>query len=114
VLRVAGPRLLDERDRSGVQLALDADPVAACMVASRVELAGVDSWRLGGELWGVGNKLEGLCFAGANLVPLRGERLALRAMASMWAQQSGWERIAETFLVMAFERLKSRLPERIS
>ncbi len=41
-------------------------------------------------------------------------QLALRAMASMWAQQSGWERIAETFLVMAFERLKSRLPERIS
>ena len=41
-------------------------------------------------------------------------QLALRAMASMWAQHSGWERIAETFLVMAFERLKSRLPERIS
>jgi aminoglycoside phosphotransferase (APT) family kinase protein len=41
-------------------------------------------------------------------------QLALRAMASMWAQHAGWERIAETFLVMAFERLKSRLPERIS
>jgi hypothetical protein len=81
VLRVAGPRLLDERDRDVVRLALDADPVAACMVASRVELAGVDSWRLGGELWGVGTKLEGLCFAGANLVPLRGERAALRAFA---------------------------------
>ena len=64
-----------------MQLAMDADPVAACMVASRVELAGVDSWRLGGELWGVGSKLEGLCFAGANLVPLRGERVAMRAFA---------------------------------
>ncbi|HYR50696.1 MAG TPA: phosphotransferase [Candidatus Eisenbacteria bacterium] len=41
-------------------------------------------------------------------------QLALRAMASMWAQHSGWERIAETFLVMAFERLKSRLPEGVS
>jgi predicted GNAT family acetyltransferase len=81
VLRVAGPRLLDERDRICVQLAMDADPVASCMVASRVELAGVDSWRLGGELWGVGAKLEGLCFAGANLVPLRGERVAMRAFA---------------------------------
>jgi uncharacterized protein len=81
MLRVAGPRLLDERDRSGVQLALDADPVATCMVASRVELAGVDSWRLGGELWGMGSRLEGLCFAGANLVPLRGERGTLRAFA---------------------------------
>jgi hypothetical protein len=29
----------------------------------------------------------------------------------MWSQQRGWEQIAETFLVMAFERLKSRLPE---
>lgn len=38
-------------------------------------------------------------------------QLALRAMAFMWAQHSGWERIAETFLVMAFERLKSPPPE---
>jgi hypothetical protein len=38
-------------------------------------------------------------------------QLALRAMAFMWAQTPGWERTAETFLVMAFERLKSRLPE---
>lgn len=81
VLRVGGPRLLDERDRPEVQLVLDSDPVAACMVASRVELAGVDSWRLGGELWGVGSRLEGLCFVGANLVPLRGTRPALRAFA---------------------------------
>lgn len=64
-----------------MQLALDADPIAACMVASRVELAGVDSWRLGGELWGMGSRLEGLCFAGANLVPLRGSRPTLRAFA---------------------------------
>jgi predicted GNAT family acetyltransferase len=81
MLRVAGPRLLDERDRLGVQYVLDADPVASCMVASRVELAGVDSWRLGGELWGTGSRLEGLCFVGANLVPLRGERGSLRAFA---------------------------------
>lgn len=38
-------------------------------------------------------------------------QLALRAMAFMWAQTHGWERIAETFLVLGFERLKSRLPE---
>jgi hypothetical protein len=38
-------------------------------------------------------------------------QLALRAMAAMWSQSSGWERVAETFLVMAFERLKSRLPQ---
>jgi thiamine kinase-like enzyme len=36
---------------------------------------------------------------------------ALRAMAFMWAHSRGWERIAETMLVMGMERLKSRLPE---
>lgn len=38
-------------------------------------------------------------------------QLALRAMSFMWAQVPGWERMAETFLVLAFERLKSRIPE---
>ena len=38
-------------------------------------------------------------------------QLALRAMAAMWTQSRGWEQIAETFLVLAFERLKSRVPE---
>src|SRR4029077_12662098 len=38
-------------------------------------------------------------------------QLALRSMSFMWAQSHGWERASETFLVMAFERLKSRLPE---
>lgn len=60
---------------------LDADPVAACMVAARVESAGLDPWRLGGELWSAGSRLDGLCFSGANLVPLRGDRGALRAFA---------------------------------
>jgi aminoglycoside phosphotransferase (APT) family kinase protein len=38
-------------------------------------------------------------------------QLSLRAMAFMWAQTHGWERIAETFLVMAFERLNTPLPK---
>ncbi len=81
VLRVAGARLLDDRDRAGVRAVLDDDPVAACMVAARVEVAGLDPWRLGGELWTSGSRFDGLCFAGANLVPLRGDRHALRAFA---------------------------------
>jgi uncharacterized protein len=81
VLKLAGARLLGNRDAHWVRAALDADPVAACMVAARVEVAGTDPWRLGGELWGVGPRLDGLCFAGANLVPLRGDRTALRAFA---------------------------------
>jgi len=51
------------------------------MVAARVEVAGLDPWRLGGELWAVGPRMESLCFSGANLVPLRGERSALRSFA---------------------------------
>ncbi len=64
-----------------MRAALDDDPVAACMVAARVEVAGLDPWRLGGELWAVGPRFDGLCFSGANLVPLRGDRAALRSFA---------------------------------
>ena len=81
VLRLAGARLLDDRDRGAVRALLDADPVASCMVAARVELAGLDPWRLGGEMWGVGSRIDGLCFSGANLVPLHGNRHALRSFA---------------------------------
>jgi aminoglycoside phosphotransferase (APT) family kinase protein len=38
-------------------------------------------------------------------------QFALRAMAFMWSQTRDWDRIAESLLVMGFERLKSRLPE---
>lgn len=38
-------------------------------------------------------------------------QLALRAMAYMWSQLPGWEQGSESLLVLAFERLNSRLPE---
>lgn len=66
---------------------LTADPVASCMVASRIETLGMDPWRLGGELWGCeprglrSGRLDSLCFAGSNLIPLQGNRSALRAFA---------------------------------
>jgi predicted GNAT family acetyltransferase len=87
VLRLAGARQLDERDRLAVRAMLMADPVASCMVASRIENLGMDPWRLGGELWGCeprgfrGGRLDSLCFAGSNLIPLQGNRSALRAFA---------------------------------
>jgi uncharacterized protein len=86
VLRLAGARLLDERDRAAVRSVLVADPVAACMVAARVDALGLDPWRLGGELWGCeprgrSHRLDSLCFAGPNLIPLQGNRSALRAFA---------------------------------
>lgn len=60
---------------------LDSDPVVACMVATRVEAAGLRPMRLGGELWGYGSKLDGLCFSGVNLIPLCGGSGAMRAFA---------------------------------
>ncbi len=38
-------------------------------------------------------------------------QFALRAMTAMWMQKPGWHRTAETYLVLGFERLKSRLPD---
>lgn len=78
--------MLDERDLIDVREVFDKDPVAACMVAARVEVAGLDPWRLGGEMWGsdsrpIRGKVEGLCFSGPNLIPLRGGPAAMRMFA---------------------------------
>lgn len=87
MLRLGGARLLTDRDLAGVQAMLDADPVASCMVSARVEVAGLEPWRLGGEMWGTDSRplrsgrLDGLCFAGPNMVPLRGSQAALRVFA---------------------------------
>ncbi|MER7013410.1 GNAT family N-acetyltransferase [Saccharopolyspora sp. NPDC000359] len=81
MLKLAGARLLEERDAMLVRSVLDSAPVATCMVAARVEEAGIHPLRLGGELWGYGSKLSGMCFSGANLIPLRGGLDAMRAFA---------------------------------
>ncbi len=57
------------------------------MVAARVEVAGLDPWRLGGELWAADGRtarvgrFTGLCFSGPNMIPLRGNTAALRSFA---------------------------------
>lgn len=87
VLKLGGARLLDDRDTAAVSAALDEAPVTGCMLAARVELAGLEPRRLGGELWGIergrrrGNRLEGLCFAGPNMIPLFGDGPGWRAFA---------------------------------
>ena len=96
VLKHAGARLLDDRDVRGVRAALATDPVMSCMVAARIENSGLNPWRLGGELWGFsrsperghGGGLDGLCFSGANLVPLCGGRSAIRAFAERAARRA--------------------------
>lgn len=85
-MRLADARLLDDRDQPAVHAVFSADPVSSCMVSARVELVGLDPWRLGGELWGTESRtrlggLQGLCFSGPNLIPLRGNAAALRLFA---------------------------------
>jgi predicted GNAT family acetyltransferase len=80
-------RLADERrvsvvrDAAIVRRALDLDPVGSCMVASRVADHGIDPAAIGGEMWTRNRPDESLCFAGANLIPLRGEVADLNAFA---------------------------------
>jgi predicted GNAT family acetyltransferase len=69
------------RDAAAVWRVLDADPVGSCMVAARVADHGVDPRSIGGELWTRGGVDESLCYAGANLIPLRGVPADLTAFA---------------------------------
>ncbi|HZA10151.1 GNAT family N-acetyltransferase [Mycobacterium sp.] len=80
-------RLVDERrvtlvrDAAAVRRVLDADPVGCCMVAARVADHGIDPGSIGGELWTRRGAGESLCYAGANLIPLRGALADLHAFA---------------------------------
>lgn len=69
------------RDAAAVTRVLDADPVGGCMVAARVAEHGVDPRAIGGELWTRGRAEDSLCYAGPNLIPLRGRPADLEAFA---------------------------------
>lgn len=69
------------RDVGAVIRALDEDPVGSCMVACRVAEYGVEPSAIGGELWTRRRPTESLCYAGANLIPLRGQLNDLHAFA---------------------------------
>lgn len=80
-------RLVDERrvsvvrDAAAVNRVFDDDPVGSCMVAARVADHGIDANAIGGELWTRRRAEESLCYAGANLIPLRGTAADLHAFA---------------------------------
>ncbi|MCL2552420.1 MAG: GNAT family N-acetyltransferase [Actinomycetia bacterium] len=76
-------RVLEPGDLDAALAVLDRDPVANAFVTSRVTIAGLDPWRLGGEMWGwySGGRLTSLCYAGANLVPICATAEAVRAFA---------------------------------
>ncbi|MGW6377789.1 GNAT family N-acetyltransferase [Rhodococcus sp. NPDC055112] len=81
MLKLLGARQLGARDRVHVLRVLDADPIASCMVAARIQDLGIDPRAINGELWSRGGPAESLCFSGANMVPLRGDLDDLRAFA---------------------------------
>ncbi|MDK3257797.1 DUF4081 domain-containing GNAT family N-acetyltransferase [Blastococcus capsensis] len=86
MLRSPAARVLDEADEPAVQRLLATDPVGACVVAGRVEVAGTSAVSLGAPLWGVGSggDLDAVCLAGANLIPFArpgAERAAAVAFA---------------------------------
>ena len=71
MLRTPTARVLDEADEPAVHRLLATDPVAACVLAGRIEAAGTTQATLGAPLWGVGSgrSLDAVCLAGANLIP---------------------------------------------
>ena len=81
---VSTTRVLEAPDLEDALDVLDRDPVANAFVAARVHVAGLDPWRLGGEMWGWyddAGRLEALCYAGANLVPVNAGPEAVRSFA---------------------------------
>ncbi|OBG41704.1 GCN5 family acetyltransferase [Mycobacterium alsense] len=111
IFRLVGERRVSVvRDAAAVWRVLDDDPVGSCMVAARVADYGVDPNSIGGELWTRRGPDESLCFAGANLIPLRGAPADLTAFAD--EAMSGTRRcsslVGRAELVMPmWERLES-------
>jgi uncharacterized protein len=89
VLSVPTARVLDEGDEPAVLRLLDSDPVAACVLAGRVEAAGTAAVALGAPLWGIGSgdDLDAVCLAGANLMPFAAPG-AERAAAAAFAERA--------------------------
>ncbi|MET7550582.1 GNAT family N-acetyltransferase [Streptomyces sp. NPDC005479] len=76
-------RVLEPSDLGAALAILESEPVANAFVTSRVQIAGLDPWRLGGEMWGwyADGRLRSLCYYGANLVPICATPEAVRAFA---------------------------------
>ncbi|WP_328395828.1 GNAT family N-acetyltransferase [Streptomyces sp. NBC_00390] len=83
-------RVLEPSDLGAALAILESEPVTNAFVTSRVQVAGLDPWRLGGEMWGwyADGQLRSLCYSGANLVPICATPDAVRAFADR-ARRSG-------------------------
>ncbi|MFJ9034212.1 GNAT family N-acetyltransferase [Streptomyces sp. NPDC102274] len=76
-------RVLEPRELDAALAILESEPVENTFVTSRVRVAGLDPWRLGGEMWGwyADGRLRSLCYSGANLVPICATPEAVSAFA---------------------------------
>lgn len=83
LLQTGSVRLLDAGDADEVERVLQGDPVGNVFVASRLGRWGYEHWRLGAQLWGYRgpDRLDGLCYAGTNLIPVAATPAALQAFA---------------------------------
>ncbi|MFF6776397.1 GNAT family N-acetyltransferase [Streptomyces sp. NPDC012637] len=83
MLTQSSTRVLEPADLGAALAVLDSAPVENAFVTARVQLAGLDPWRLGGEMWGwySDGHLTSLCYSGANLVPICATPEAVRAFA---------------------------------
>jgi predicted GNAT family acetyltransferase len=111
IFRLVGERRVSVvRDAAAVWRVFNDDPIGSCMVAARVADHGIETNSIGGELWTRRGPDESLCFAGANLIPLRGAPADLHAFAD--EAMSGTRRcsslVGRADLVMPmWERLES-------
>jgi len=82
-------RPLVDRDRAAALEICAEDPVANVFVESRIRAFGVDPGRLGAQLWGFeqAGRLESICYAGANLVPIQASSAAITAFAERAIRQ---------------------------
>ncbi|MER7520821.1 GNAT family N-acetyltransferase [Streptomyces sp. NPDC126499] len=83
MLTQSSTRVLEPADLGAALAVLDSAPVENAFVTARVQIAGLDPWRLGGEMWGwyADGQLRSLCYSGANLVPICAGPEAVRAFA---------------------------------
>ncbi|MDJ0460957.1 GNAT family N-acetyltransferase [Streptomyces sp. H27-C3] len=83
MLTQTATRVLDPGELGAALAILEGEPVVNAFVTSRVQVAGLDPWRLGGEMWGwyADGHLRSLCYSGANLVPICATPEAVRAFA---------------------------------
>ena len=111
IFRLVGERRVSVvRDAAAVWRVLNDDPIGSCMVAARVADHGIDAHSIGGELWTRRGPEESLCFAGANLIPLRGALADLNAFAD--EAMSGTRRCSSLvgradLVIPMWERLES-------